>query len=130
MKENAPAGVNCCVPPVAGLRMLVFADGSRTGVMGLDAILEAAYSEGRQPGRETAEEIVTRLAVGNDVPPGAREEYCNAAAEEYARYAALMEERARHAAGERPAPPAAQAGGGGLLARLLRALARVAAGQK
>ena len=113
MKENAPAGVNCCVPPVAGLRMLVFADGSRTGVMGLDAVLwRPPPARGGSRGATTAEEIVMRLAVGNYVPRHARSTVMPQR-RSMRGCAALMEERARHAAGERPAP-AATAGGGGL----------------
>jgi acetyl-CoA carboxylase carboxyltransferase component len=109
-QDEAPGGVYCCVPTIAGLRMLTFSDGSRAGVMGLGEILEAVYREGRQAGAETAEEIVKRLAVRNYIHPSATREYCRAVAGEYEKYVKAREERAKAASGLSVPTPGGGAG--------------------
>jgi hypothetical protein len=48
--------------------MLKFADGTKARVTGLDEILADLYSEGRQPDKETADEILDRLEKNEPTP--------------------------------------------------------------
>ena len=69
--------------------MLSFPDGTKIRVIGLDDILADLYSEGRQPNKETAEEILDRLEKNdNYIPPSARREYKSVLLKEYRDYAA------------------------------------------
>lgn len=69
--------------------MLKFPDGTKIRVTGLDEILAALYSEGRQPNQETVEEILERLEKNNNyIPPSARWDYKRVLHEEYRDYAA------------------------------------------
>ncbi len=69
--------------------MLKFTDGTQVRVNCLNEIMAELYSEGRQPNRETAEEILDRLEKHNNyVPPSARWEYKGALLEEYKQYVA------------------------------------------
>jgi hypothetical protein len=69
--------------------MLRFPDKTRVRVNGLDEILADLYSEGRQPNKETAEEILDKLEKSNNyIPPSARREYKNALLKEYRNYIA------------------------------------------
>jgi len=53
--------------------MLKFPDETQVRVIGLDEILADLYSEGRQPNKETAEEIINRLeAKKNYIPSSDR----------------------------------------------------------
>ena len=123
MADEAPKGMYCCVPPTPGLRMLTFPDGTQTGVMGLNEILAAVYDEGRQVSRETAEEIVERLAVKNYILASVRREYCDLLIEEYRKYV-----NARRPAAPGEASPFATGGKGnsrkGFLSKLLKVFGR------
>jgi|OpeIllAssembly_1097287.scaffolds.fasta_scaffold20429_1 hypothetical protein len=67
--------------------MLIFPDGTKVRVTGLNEILADLYSEGRQPTRETAEEILDRLEKNsNYIPPSARWEYKTVLLKEYSDY--------------------------------------------
>ena len=67
--------------------MLKFPDGTKIRVTGLDEILADLYSEGRQPSKETAEEILDRLEKNNNyIPPSARREYRSVLLKEYRDY--------------------------------------------
>jgi predicted transcriptional regulator len=67
--------------------MLRFPDGSRVRVNGLDEILADLYSEGRQPNKETVEEIIDRLEKKNNyISPSARREYKSVLLKEYRDY--------------------------------------------
>jgi hypothetical protein len=69
--------------------MLKFPDGTKIRVTGLDEILVNLYSEGRQPNKETAEEILDRLEKNNNyIPPSARLEYKSVLLREYRDYLA------------------------------------------
>jgi len=75
--------------------MLKFPDGTKIRVTGLDEILADLYSEGRQPNKETAEEILDRLEKNdNYIPPSARWEYKSVLLEEYRDYVADRKNKA------------------------------------
>jgi hypothetical protein len=59
-------------------------------VNGLDEIMAALYSEGREPNRETADEIINRLEDGKNYIPSSeltRREYRHLLLTEYRGYA-------------------------------------------
>jgi hypothetical protein len=67
--------------------MLKFPDGTKVRVTGLSEILADLCSEGRQPNRETAEEILDRLEKSNNyIPPSVRWEYKSVLLKEYSDY--------------------------------------------
>jgi len=69
--------------------MLRFPDKTRVRVNGLDEILADLYSEGKQPNKETTEEILDRLEKSNNyIPPSARREYKSILLKEYRNYVA------------------------------------------
>jgi hypothetical protein len=69
--------------------MLSFPDGTKIRVIGLNEILAELYSQGRQPNKETVEEILDRLEKnGNYIPPSARWEYRSVLLKEYRDYVA------------------------------------------
>ena len=69
--------------------MLRFGDGTQVRVNCLNEIMAELYSEGRQPNKETAEEILDRLEKHNNyIPPSARYEYKTALLKEYRGYVA------------------------------------------
>jgi hypothetical protein len=69
--------------------MLRFPDNTRVRVNGLNEILANLYSEGRQPNKETAEEILDRLEKNNNyIPPSTRREYKSVLLKEYRDYVA------------------------------------------
>jgi HEPN domain-containing protein len=75
--------------------MLRFPDGTKIRVNGLNEILADLYSEGRQPNKEAAEEIVDRLERNdNYIPPSARREYKSVLLKEYRDYVAERKNKA------------------------------------
>ena len=74
--------------PTVSRRMLRFPDDTRVRVNGLNEIMADLYSEGRQPNKETAEEILDRLEKNNYIPPSARREYKSVLLKEYRDYIA------------------------------------------
>ena len=69
--------------------MLRFPDDTRVRVNGLNEIMADLYSEGRQPNKDTAEEILDRLEKNNNyIPPSARREYRTVLLKEYRDYVA------------------------------------------
>ena len=75
--------------------MLKFPDGTKIRVIGLDEIMADLYSEGRQPNKETAEEILDRLEKNNNyIPPSARREYKSVLLKEYRDYVADRKNKA------------------------------------
>jgi hypothetical protein len=74
--------------------MLKFPDGTKIRVNGLNEILADLYSEGRQPNKETAEEILDRLEKNNNyIPPSARREYKSVLLKEYRDYVASRKDK-------------------------------------
>ncbi len=88
MSNDASTGGGCCPQPIKGMRKLTFLDGTQIGVKGLDEILDAFYTEGKQVNNDTAEEIVDRLEEKNYIPSSARREYQNLLLREYRKYVA------------------------------------------
>jgi hypothetical protein len=75
--------------------MLRFPDGVKIRVNGLGEIMAELYSEGRQPNKETAEEILDRLEKNNNyIPPSARREYKSVLLKEYRDYVASRGKKA------------------------------------
>ncbi len=75
--------------------MLRFPDKTQVRVNGLNEILADVYSEGRQPNKETAEEILDRLEKNNNyIPAPARREYKSVLLEEYRDYVAGRKNKA------------------------------------
>jgi hypothetical protein len=75
--------------------MLSFPDGTKIRVIGLDEILADLDSKGRQPNKETAEEIVDRLEKHNNyIPPSARREYKSVLLKKYRDYVAERKNKA------------------------------------
>jgi hypothetical protein len=74
--------------------MLRFPDDTRVRVNGLNEIVADLYSEGRQPNKETAEEILDRLEKNNNyIPPSARREYKSVLLKEYRDYVASRKDK-------------------------------------
>jgi hypothetical protein len=74
--------------------MLRFPDDTRVRVNGLNEIVADLYSEGRQPNKETAEEILDRLEKNNNyIPPSARREYKSVLLKEYGDYVASRKDK-------------------------------------
>jgi hypothetical protein len=75
--------------------VLKFTDGTQVRVNGLNEILADLYFEGRQPNKETAEEILDRLEKNsNYIPPSARREYKSVLLKEYRDYVAGRKNKA------------------------------------
>ena len=73
--------------PAVSWRMLRFPDKTQVRINCLDEVLAELYSEGREPNKETAEEILDRLEKHNNyVPPSARREYRSVLLKEYMDY--------------------------------------------
>ncbi|MBP1742506.1 MAG: hypothetical protein H6Q48_4799 [Deltaproteobacteria bacterium] len=71
--------------------MLKFPDGTQIRVNGLNEILADLYSQGRQPNRETVEEIINRLEARKNFIPSSdrtRKEYAYVLLKEYRKYLA------------------------------------------
>lgn len=88
--DNKYQGMYCCTVPMDGVRMLVFPDGTKSGVVGLDQIFSDMYAEGRAVTVETADEIVERLSTKNYVVPSVKPKYASLLLEEYGKYVQLM----------------------------------------
>jgi len=69
--------------------MLRFPDHTQVRVNCLDEVLAEVYSEGKEPNKETAEEVLDRLEKHNNyIPPSARWEYKSVLLKEYRDYVA------------------------------------------
>ena len=69
--------------------MLRFPDGTQVRIIGLSEVLADLHSEGRQPNRETAEEIINRLETQKNFIPSSdrtRKEYAYVLLTEYREY--------------------------------------------
>ena len=74
--------------------MLRFPDHTQVRVNCLDEIFAEVYSEGRQPNKKTAEEILDRLEKHNNyIPPSARWEYKSVLLKEYRDYVADLKNK-------------------------------------
>jgi len=54
-------------PPMLGLRTLTFSDGTQTGIVGLDVIMQDLYNQGKQANTATIFEIMERLEDENNL---------------------------------------------------------------
>ena len=88
MLGKGEAGPSCCCSSERDFRMLVFPDGGRAGVVGLEVILAEMAAAGRPVVAETAEEIVKRLAKRNYIAAGSRRQYSDLLLKEYQTYVA------------------------------------------
>jgi hypothetical protein len=77
---------SCCAPEIKGNRYLIFPDGCRIGVRGLDGIFDDAYRERKKPDRSVANELVLRLSENNYIPLVAWSEYEEVVLKEYRRF--------------------------------------------
>ena len=85
--------------------MLSFPDGTKIRIIGLDEIMAELYSEGRQPNKETAEEILDRLEKNNNyIPPSARQEYRSIMLKEYRDYVAGQKDKTPSKGGAKDEP--------------------------
>lgn len=64
-----------CGPSTKGYRLLVFPDGSRAGVIGLDKIFDDAHREGKRPDPSVADAMVRMLSENSYIPLSQRPEY-------------------------------------------------------
>ena len=76
---------NCCGTSIPGVRKITLPDGDQIGLIGLDAVMEALYKEGKLPDDETAAEIIARLREKNYIShnPSVEELYQKALLKEY-----------------------------------------------
>ena len=56
---------NCCGPSIPGIRKITLPDGDKVGLIGLDAVLEAVFKEGKLPDDSAAKEMISRLREKN-----------------------------------------------------------------
>jgi hypothetical protein len=79
---------NCCGSSIPGVRKIAFQDGDQVGLIGLDAIMEALYKEGKQPDDSTAMEMINRLREKNYISSSSlvQELYQKALLNEYQRF--------------------------------------------
>ena len=81
--------------PAVSWRMLRFPDKTPVRVNCLDEVLAEVYSEGREPNKETAEEILDSLEKHNNyISPSARREYRSVLLKEYREYVADRKNKA------------------------------------
>ncbi len=76
---------NCCGPSIPGIRKITFPDGDQVGLIGLDAVMEALYKEGKPADDSTISEMIIRLREKNYISYGssALELYQKALLSEY-----------------------------------------------
>jgi len=76
MSQNINLGDGCCCgPSIPGSRRLTFPDGSQVGIIGLDAVMEDLYQQGKLPDDTTAVEMVNWLHRNNYISPSAQKLY-------------------------------------------------------
>ncbi len=83
--------VRGCCSPLKGLTRLTFQDGGQVAIVGLDEVLAAVYTEGRQVTMETGQEILKRVEAKNYIACSIREEYESLLLREYRKYVAGLE---------------------------------------
>jgi hypothetical protein len=79
---------NCCGPSIPGMRKITFPDGDQVGLIGLDAVMEGLYKEGKPPDESTVMEMIARLREKNYISYSlrAQELYQKALLNEYQRF--------------------------------------------
>lgn len=89
MGQNPNPGSGCCCgSSIPGLRKITLPDGDQVGLIGLDAVMEALYGEGRLPDDATGLEMICRLREKNYISssPSAQSLYQRALVREYRRF--------------------------------------------
>jgi hypothetical protein len=66
---------SCCRSLTPGLRMLTLTNGAQVGVIGLDAVMEDLYAEGKIADETTVLEMIRRLEGNNYFSPFSRKTY-------------------------------------------------------
>ena len=79
---------NLCGPSIPGIRKITLPDGDQVGLVGLDAVMETLYKEGKPPDYSTVREMITRLREKNYISDSsqAQELYQKALLGEYRRF--------------------------------------------
>ena len=79
---------NICGLSIPGIRKIILPDGDQVGLIGLDAVMESLYKEGKLPDDGTAMEMITRLREKNYISQGspAPQLYQKALLNEYKRF--------------------------------------------
>ena len=72
--------------PVRGVRMITFPDGTKSGIIGLNEVMEYLYQEGKLATDAVAEEMMEALESRNYFPPSERHIYKFLLLEEYRRF--------------------------------------------
>ena len=72
--------------PVRGVRVITFPDGTRSGIIGLDEVMEYLYQEGKQATNAVAEEMMEALESRNYIPSSERHIYKSLLLSEYRRF--------------------------------------------
>lgn len=85
------------MPGIEEFRQLVFSDGDKIRIKGLDKVFEIAYWEGKLPDNTLANELVNQLSKENYIPSNERVrlEYATAVLREYRKFFKKKEERKR-----------------------------------
>lgn len=74
-------------------------------MIGLDEVMAELYAEGRQPNKETGEEILIRLENHNNyIPTSARTEYRGVLLKEYRDYVAAQKDKIPSKGGAKDEP--------------------------
>ncbi len=68
---------------VRGIRKITFPDGTKSGIIGLDAVIEELYRQGKPANDSTATEMMEKLESYNYIPPSQRHIYKHLFIEEY-----------------------------------------------
>lgn len=95
------------MPGIEEFRQLVFPDGVKIRVKGLNKIFEIAYREGGKPDKSVANELVSRLSENNYIPSGAWSEFETVVLKEYRMF---FETKEKNEAKNTPQPGAADLG--------------------
>ena len=66
--------------------MITFPDGTRSGIIGLDAVMEDLYGQGKPVNDATASEMMENLQNYNYIPSSQRHIYKHLFLEEYRRF--------------------------------------------
>ncbi len=87
----------CAMPGIEEFRQLVFSDGDKIRVRGLDRAFEIAYREAKLPDNALANELVNQLSKENYIPSNERVrlEYVIAVLREYRKFFEKKEQRKR-----------------------------------
>ena len=83
--SEIPNKQSCC-GPIAGLRQLAFSDGTQVGIVGLDAVMEILYRNGREADDKIASEIMEQLKDQNYFEVASRQQYEELFFKEYQKY--------------------------------------------